>query len=49
MKSKKAQEEGFGGLSFIAKAIITIAILLIVLAFLAKAGEWLGVWEIPWM
>jgi len=44
MKKLNKRAQGFGEIKNI---IITIAILLIALIFIAKAGEWMGLWDFP--
>lgn len=45
MKKLNKKAQGWGEIKNI---IITITILLVALIFIAKAGEWIGVWNIPW-
>ncbi len=46
--NKKAQED-FGGLPMLGKVLLVIAVTLVVLIFLAKVGEWLGLWKLSWI
>ncbi len=48
--NKKAQDTAtsFGALPTMAQIILVGIVLIIILAFIAKAGEWMGAWEVPW-
>ena len=46
---KKAQSSvGVSTLPTMGQIILVGITLIIILAFIAKAGEWMGLWNIPW-